>query len=327
MTAVCKPLKKTKKTKTKKTKWTKDQLADLKLVKPKRTTWKKVQLDFPDHSAEDCRQKWHSEFTSTNKGAWTLEEDDKLIHARTLTTKWTTVAEIVETRSYRQCQTRWERMQKKGLAVRYAPPRYQPVEELETTTELPPTDDALDFRFLDLDLGSADLPGTALHTPCGAPPQTTETRHVEPAWHAFLQKAPRCHPVEELETMNELPPTDDALDFRFLDLDLGSGDLPGTALHTPCGAPPQTTETEQVEPAWYAFMPAPTLDAFASAPSNMDSMDRITQRLPAMMAVVEAEEDATSPETAADELNSLLEYMQANMRLDDMDEPMPLLYA
>ncbi|KDO23540.1 hypothetical protein SPRG_10732 [Saprolegnia parasitica CBS 223.65] len=313
-------------TTTNKTKWTKDQLALLKRVNPKRTTWKKTQLDFPDHSAEDCRQKWHSEFTSTKKGAWTPEEDEKLIHARTLTTKWTTVAEIVETRSYRQCQTRWKRMPKQALATaRNSPPRYQPVEELETTTELPPTDGALDFRFLDLDLGSGDLPGTALHTPCGAPPQTTETEHVEPAWHAFVQKAPRCHPVEELETTTELPPTDGALDFRFLDLDLGSGDLSGM-LHTLCGPPPQTTETEHVEPAWYAFLPAPTLDTFASAPSNMDSMDRITQRPPATMAVVEAEEDATSPETAAEELNSLLDYMQANMWLD-VDEPMPLLYA
>ncbi|EQC24694.1 hypothetical protein SDRG_17412, partial [Saprolegnia diclina VS20] len=83
-----------------KIKWEKNEIAQLKLVNPKLTTWKQAQLAFPRHSAEECRQKWHSEFTSNKKGPWTLEEDEKLRHAMRLAIKWTTVAAIVETRSY-----------------------------------------------------------------------------------------------------------------------------------------------------------------------------------------------------------------------------------
>ncbi|KDO16720.1 hypothetical protein SPRG_17784 [Saprolegnia parasitica CBS 223.65] len=146
-------------------KWTKKELVRLKSVQPSLTTWKKAAAAFPGHGPEDCRQKWLSEFSvpSKNKGAWSADEDDRLRIAMRETSKWLKVAEIVKTRCYRQCQSRWARMGKEDARSSATAP---------ATTELPM--DLFDFEDGDL--------STMLHmTPL------TEAENVEQHWTNWMQ--------------------------------------------------------------------------------------------------------------------------------------------
>ncbi|EQC34355.1 hypothetical protein SDRG_08126 [Saprolegnia diclina VS20] len=96
--------------------WTAAERAALKRLDPDGTTWKLIATGFPGRSAASCRQKWLTITGNTNKRIWSRDEDARLCYALSVTTKWPKIATIVGTR--KQCQSRWQRMGEKGLAIK-----------------------------------------------------------------------------------------------------------------------------------------------------------------------------------------------------------------
>lgn len=83
-------------------------------VKEHGTAWAKIAEDV-GRSGGDCRDRWRNHLgvkkeggQEVRKGKWDTEETEMLVEAvGKVGQQWTTVAEIVRTRSRHQCRIKW----------------------------------------------------------------------------------------------------------------------------------------------------------------------------------------------------------------------------
>lgn len=77
---------------------------------PNPSKWHAIAQHVPDRTNKDCRKRWFAKMASDTivKGGWSPEEDEKLLKAIELHgTKWSIVAQVVQTRNSDQCAKRW----------------------------------------------------------------------------------------------------------------------------------------------------------------------------------------------------------------------------
>ncbi|KAK7438397.1 hypothetical protein VKT23_018010 [Stygiomarasmius scandens] len=72
--------------------------------------WSAIATHIPNRTNKDCRKRWFAHFaTDIIKGAWTPEEDSRLIEAMDkYGPKWSKIAAVVKTRNSDQCAKRWK---------------------------------------------------------------------------------------------------------------------------------------------------------------------------------------------------------------------------
>jgi hypothetical protein len=84
------------------------------------TSWAKIAANVPGRNDYQCSRKWQymsKKAATTSSGAWTVEEENKLLSAVDTfgTTSWTKVAANVPGRNDRQCSRKWQNMSKKDV--------------------------------------------------------------------------------------------------------------------------------------------------------------------------------------------------------------------
>jgi hypothetical protein len=86
------------------------------------TSWAKITANVPGRNESQCWEKWRrmsKKAASTVSGAWTTDEEKKLVSAvETLgTTSWARIAVNVQGRNETQCRDKWQNMSKKAAAT------------------------------------------------------------------------------------------------------------------------------------------------------------------------------------------------------------------
>jgi hypothetical protein len=81
--------------------------------------WGKVAVNVPGRNEIQCRDKWRKmskKAATTASGAWTVEEEKKLVSAVETfgTTSWTNIAADVPGRSENQCRSKWWNISRKA---------------------------------------------------------------------------------------------------------------------------------------------------------------------------------------------------------------------
>ncbi|KAF5344252.1 hypothetical protein D9758_012353 [Tetrapyrgos nigripes] len=72
--------------------------------------WSAIATHIPNRTNKDCRKRWFAHFTTDiMKGAWTSEEDQRLMEAMEKHgPKWAKISAVVKTRNSDQCAKRWK---------------------------------------------------------------------------------------------------------------------------------------------------------------------------------------------------------------------------
>ncbi|KAF2135596.1 uncharacterized protein K452DRAFT_239086 [Aplosporella prunicola CBS 121167] len=71
--------------------------------------WNRIAAKLPGRTNKDCRKRWSKLSECLRKGAWTAEEDKRLVDAANqFGLKWTLIAEAVGSRHADQCAKRWQ---------------------------------------------------------------------------------------------------------------------------------------------------------------------------------------------------------------------------
>jgi cytochrome c551/c552 len=92
------------------------------------TSWSNIAANVPGRNEKQCSSKWDrisikasatdSEAKSTASGAWTAEEEKKLVSAvATVGTSWANIAANVRGRNEKQCSSKWNRISIKAAAT------------------------------------------------------------------------------------------------------------------------------------------------------------------------------------------------------------------
>ncbi|KAK5074976.1 hypothetical protein LTS08_005446 [Lithohypha guttulata] len=70
--------------------------------------WNRIARQLEDRTNKDCRKRWSKISKVVNRGAWSAEENSRLLQATKLFgLRWTKIAEYVATRHADQCAKRW----------------------------------------------------------------------------------------------------------------------------------------------------------------------------------------------------------------------------
>ncbi|THV01376.1 hypothetical protein K435DRAFT_655301 [Dendrothele bispora CBS 962.96] len=80
------------------------------ICNPCPSRWSAIATHIPNRTNKDCRKRWFAHFaTDIIKGAWTPEEDNRLMEAmEKYGPKWSKIAAVVKTRNSDQCAKRWK---------------------------------------------------------------------------------------------------------------------------------------------------------------------------------------------------------------------------